>query len=290
MTAKRKLAPKTNSRAKSGSKKFRAVSRIAPRVAVAKKAAQPAPRKKRFSKEELILEHRASARKISRSIMRRWRARLELEELDSLVDLALCEAAEKYDPRKGASFMTFMFYHLRGCLVRAVDTAANANMISAADYEIEGLVASLVGPNDTQETSLVAGADTLHELTNEEYRTPEESFYKNEVVRISNEACARLDDLAREVIFRLYVEEQQLVDVAKELGYSRCHISRVKRQALDVLHGFLSPRLEKSGKPLSEADEERILANACKEFSRRKFEAHDSALDLGFQAEGLQAH
>jgi RNA polymerase sigma factor for flagellar operon FliA len=294
MTAKRKLAPKlapkSATRKAKSSKKFRAVSRVAPRAAIAAKPAQPAQRKKRFTKEELILEHRGNARKISRSIMRRWRARLELEELDSLVDLALCEAAEKYDPKKGASFMTFMFYHLRGCLVRAVDTAANANMISAADYEIEGLVASLVGPNDTQETSLVAGADTLHELTNEEYRTPEESFYRDEIIRISNEACARLDDLAREVIFRLYVEEQHLVDVAKELGYSRCHISRVKRQALDVLHGFLSPRLEKTGKPLSEADEERIMANACKEFNRRKFEVAGAASEHGFQAEVLEAH
>jgi len=289
MSAKRKLAQKITARSKRHTKKIRAVSRIAPRAAIAKKSvAELAPKRKKFSKEELILEHRANARKLSRSIMRKWRARIELEELDSLVDLALCEAAERYNPNKGASFMTFMFYHLRGCLVRAVDTAANANTISAADYEIEGLVASLVGPNDTKETSLVAGADVLHELSNEEYMTPEEFHYRNQIIEISNEACTQLDDLAREVIYRLYVEEQQLVDVAKELGYSRCHISRVKRQALNILHGFLGPRLEKRGRPVEE-DGEELLATLGKEISRRKFQASEQSIRHGFQAEVLAA-
>ncbi len=290
MTTKTKLASKLSTRKAKSSKKFRAVSRVAPRAAIAAKSAQPVQKKKRFTKEELILEHRASARKISRSIMRKWRARIELEELDSLVDLALCEAAQKYDPRKGASFMTFMFYHLRGCLVRAVDIAANLNTVSAADYEIEGLVASLVGPNDTKETALVHGADILHEPTNEEYRTPEESFYREEITKISNEACARLDELAREVIFRLYVEDQNLVDVAKELGYSRCHISRVKKQALEALHGYMGPRLEKRGAPVSEADEKSFLARVTREISRRKFNSDDSNLEHGYQAEVLEAH
>src|SRR3990167_8004194 len=91
------------------------------------------------AKEKLILEYRANARKLSRSMLRRWHARLDLEEVDSLVVLSLCEAAARYGPNKGASFMTFLYYHLRGCLVRAVDAAANANVVPAADYEIDEL-------------------------------------------------------------------------------------------------------------------------------------------------------
>jgi RNA polymerase sigma factor (sigma-70 family) len=264
MSAKRKLAQKITARAKVNSKKIRAVSRIAPRAKLAKKAATT-PRKKRFSKEELVLEHRALARKISRSIMRKWHARIELQELDSLVDLALCEAAQRYNPNKGASFTTFMFFHLRGALVRAVDTAANANMISAADYEIEGLVASLVGPNESKETSLVAGADILHELDNEEYQTPEELHYRKEIVRLSNEACDQLDELSKAVIHRLFVEEEQLVDIAKDLGYSRCHISRVKRRALEALHDFMGPRLEKKARVVHDGFEAKVLENLSSE-------------------------
>lgn len=270
MSVKRKLAQKISARAKVSSKKIRAVSRVAPRAKLAKKAAAT-PRKKRFSKEELILEHRALARKISRSIMRKWHARIELQELDSLVDLALCEAAQRYNPNKGASFTTFMFFHLRGALVRAVDTAANANMISAADYEIEGLVASLVGPNESKETSLVAGADVLHELDNEEYQTPEELHYRNEIIRLSNEACDHLDELSKAVIHRLFVEEEQLVDIAKDLGYSRCHISRVKRRALEALHDFMGPRLEKKGRIAHDGFEAEVLEQLSSD--ENKFEA-----------------
>lgn len=77
--------------------------------------------------EKLILDHRENGRKLARSVLRKWRARLSLEEVDSIVDLTLCEAAKRYRPDKGACFMTFLFYHLRGYLVRAVASAANAN-------------------------------------------------------------------------------------------------------------------------------------------------------------------
>ncbi len=272
MSAKRKLLQKVTRGTKAGSRKVRAVSRIAPKVKLRTAAAKPAPRPKKFSKEEMILEYRANARKLSRSILRRWRSRIDLEELDSLVDLALCEAAERYDASKGASFMTFLFYHLRGCLVRAVDTAANANTISAADYEIEGLMSGMIAPVDSQESGLVAGADMFHELTNEEYLSPDELLYKREVAEISNQACAKLDELEQEVIYRLFVQEEQLVDIARSLGYSRCHISRVKKRALDVLHAQLGPQLEKKGRPLDDDEDEISLKRSLRKvISRRKF-------------------
>src|SRR5690348_15064745 len=72
------------------------------------------------SKEELVLRYRMKARKLARSILRKWHSRLDLQEVDSIVDLSLCEAVARYNPAKGASFMTFLFYHLRGNLIRAV--------------------------------------------------------------------------------------------------------------------------------------------------------------------------
>jgi len=82
-----------------------------------------------LQQEALIIKYRLKARKIGRSILRRWHARMDLDEVDSLVDLSLCEAVKRFNPNKGASFMTFLFYHLKGNLVRSVATAAQASAL-----------------------------------------------------------------------------------------------------------------------------------------------------------------
>ena len=56
----------------------------------------------------------------------------------------------------------------------------------------------------------------------------------------STKACDKLDSLEKEVINRVYLEEQQLMDIAHTLGYSRCHISRVKKKALETLFSELT--------------------------------------------------
>lgn len=217
--------------------------------------------------ESLILDYRANARKLSRSILRRWHARLDLEELDSLVDLALCEAARRYNPKKGASFMTFLFYHLRGCLVRAVDAAANTNTVPAASFEINELSSDYNG--DGSAVNGNTASDIAEALCNQEYLLPDELLYKKEVSDLSNTACANLDSLEQEVIHRIYAEEQPLVDIARALGYSRCHISRVKKRALELLHANLSQVIEekRGSKPNFEDDEDTV---ARRPVTRRK--------------------
>lgn len=225
--------------------------------------------------ESLILQYRANARKLSRSILRRWRSRLELEELDSLVDLALCEAARRYNPAKGASFMTFLFYHLRGCLVRAVDTAANLNTIPAASFEINELSA------DQDGDGFISGSasDIAQALCNHEHVLPDEILYKREVAGLSNSACERLDALEQEVVYRIYALEQPLVDIARTLGYSRCHISRVKKKALEVLFDHLAPSLGMEGKPrpsFEDEEDDRISSGSSRRpIVRRKLNGKD---------------
>ena len=59
--------------------------------------------------------------------------------------------------------------------------------------------------------------------------------FKKELIELSKEACKKLDSLERQVIERLFLGEEQLMDIAHSLGYSRCHISRVKKKALEAL-------------------------------------------------------
>lgn len=183
--------------------------------------------------EALILEHRENGRKLSRSILRRWRVRMPAEEIDSIVDLALCEAARRYSPDKGAAFMTFLFYHLRGHLVRSVARAAQATNVFLA-YGQQGEVESTEWQHVSSEPLWSFAPDHLL-FGQRDAETPENVVLRQEKIDQCRDAVARLDELEKEVITRSYASEQPLVDIARSLGYSRCHISRVKKSALDRL-------------------------------------------------------
>ncbi|MBN8548280.1 MAG: sigma-70 family RNA polymerase sigma factor [Deltaproteobacteria bacterium] len=203
----------------------------------AAKAKTLSPRKQ----EELVLTYRMKARKLARSILRKWHARLDLQEVDSVVDLSLCEAVRRYNPNKGASFMTFLFYHMRGNLIRAVASAATANAVPLPQVED----ASAGAKSEQASYRGVNAIEIAEALCSHDYVMPDEMLLKKEMVSMSHGACEKLDSLEKEVIYRIYIQEQQLMDIASSLGYSRCHISRVKKKALETLYGDMSSAIHK---------------------------------------------
>lgn len=192
--------------------------------------------------EALILDHRENGRKLARSILRRWRVRMPADEIDSVVDLALCEAARRFSEKHGASFMTFFFYHLRGHLVRAVARAANSNNIFMAFAQNMGMEA-----DDWHHVSnevIWAYAPDTRVFGQQDVETPENSVLRDEREQECRDAVEKLDSLEQEVITRSFKGEQPLVTIAKNLGYSRCHVSRVKKAALERLRCILEENSE----------------------------------------------
>ncbi|MCB0333255.1 MAG: sigma-70 family RNA polymerase sigma factor [Bdellovibrionales bacterium] len=221
-------------------------------------------------RQELVLEFRIKARKLGRSILRKWHARLDLEEVDSVVDLSLCEAVKRFDPSKGASFMTFLYYHLKGNLIRTVSSAANANVLPGSDPE-----------SDYQSGENVVNAqDVVEALSGTDASLPDETLLKKELVALSEEACSRLDPLEQEVIERIYHGGQQLMDIANSLGYSRCHISRVKKKALESLQQDINHSLdlqaEKRGDDVRDQMYERQLVHRRRPRSKKAQEAQEA--------------
>ncbi len=221
-------------------------------------------------RQELVLEFRIKARKLGRSILRKWHARLDLEEVDSVVDLSLCEAVKRFDPTKGASFMTFLYYHLKGNLIRAVSSAANANVLPGSDPDSEY--------NDSDK--VVNAQDVVEALSGTDATLPDETLLKKELIHLSQDACSRLDPLEQEVIERIYHGGQQLMDIANTLGYSRCHISRVKKKALESLQQDINHSLdlqaEKKGEDVRDQSYERKLIHRRRPRSKKALEAQEA--------------
>jgi len=182
----------------------------------------------------LVTEHRENGRKLARSFLRRWRVRMDLEEVDSAVDLALCEAASRYDEKKGAAFMTFFYYHLRGHMVRAVERAAN-NSAMMVNFSHSTEV-------DIADWAQKEAHNFAHHASSssEENPNPEAIALRRERIKHTRSVCHELDSLEQEVLSRAFEKEEALVDIAESLGYSRCHISRVKKRALGHLKHLIT--------------------------------------------------
>lgn len=201
-------------------------------------------------KEEHILRFRGKARKLARSILRKWRARLDLTEVDSIVDLSLCEAADRFNPERGASFMTFLFYHLRGNLIRAISSAVSSTAIPF--LEVDSLLAFDEGIDGSR--AGVNAIEIAQALTSQESLSPEEIMFRKEMSTLSHQSFQRLDTLEKDILTRLFGTEQQMIDIAHDLGYSRCHISRVKRKALESLFTEMSSLMKKDDIKLTRPD------------------------------------
>jgi len=236
------------------SSKLSAVKKEDAKKEEAKKITLSSKEKQKIKYEALIIDHRENGRKLARSILRRWRVHMPIEEVDSIVDLGLCEAAQRFSPKKGASFMTFYFYHLRGHLVRAVARAA----------QFTNFQATVEGTQTEEEHNPEQFAYIMNQIDGEfnsskDQETPEEIIMRREEIVACRTALDDLDSLEKTVLERSYASDEALVDIAKSLGYSRCHISRVKKAAMIKLKSSLKKSVHFSDKTITaEVYEEKI--------------------------------
>lgn len=182
--------------------------------------------------QELAVQFRVDAKRIARSLIRKWRCRIEVEELDSVVDLALCEAASSFDPSRGTRFITLLYYHLKGRLIQTISARAHA-----AAHLTRNTLSISTSEASSQPDTASAILEQKTFVCNRPL--PDEQILRRDIVARCLEACDRLRGLEREVIMRIYFQNQDMSEVTEALGYSRSHLSRIRIRALKKLQGAL---------------------------------------------------
>lgn len=215
-------------------------------------------------RNHIALEYRSHARKMAHGILAKWHARLNTEDLYSIVDHSLCEATSRFDPQRGVSFVTFLFYHLKGNLVKAIKYQTKESVVSLMNDELE------VGENlcFKRDNSVLNENDRIDEisfLNGKTIQSPEESLLSKEGIEVVAQACEKLDKIEKEIIYRLFMKEEHVFDVAAEFGYSRCHVSRIKKSALMNLRKEIARIFEER----CEVDE-RFTNRSPRQISRRQ--------------------
>lgn len=190
------------------------------------------------SDHELIIAHREVAQRIVRSLMRRWNVRLEQDDVHSIADIALCEAAVRFDPEKNVKFITYLFHFLRGTLIQEIRTRKRqSNVILESTIESRRF--------DGEDGGARAGGETLSALATEQGMTgdecPERNTYLKELQFYCELAMQSLSPLEREVVTGIHFHEKKVARYAREIGYSRGHLSAVRKQAFTKLRPQLEP-------------------------------------------------
>jgi len=160
--------------------------------------------------------------KLAWKLLGSWNARLPEDEVKSLVGIAICEARKNYKPHLGTQFHTFLFYHLRGRLLREI-----SSLVKYRRYQFN------LTEDMAQDMADDEGSSYFSPVSEE--KNPEEILLEQEANSYFSEAIESLDWLEEEVVQRHCISGESLLDLAKELNYCRCHLSRVKTKAMRKL-------------------------------------------------------
>lgn len=160
--------------------------------------------------------------KLAWKLLGSWNARLPEDEVRSLVGISICEARKNYKPNMGTQFQTFLFYHLRGRLLREI-----SSLVKYRRYQFN------LTEEMAQDKAEDDGASYFNPISEE--KNPEELLLEQEASTFFNDAMGSLDWLEGEVVQRHCISGESLLDIASELDYCRCHLSRVKTRAMRKL-------------------------------------------------------
>lgn len=215
----------------------------------------------------LIETHTDLSRKAAAMVYPRVKQHVEFDELVSLGNAGLTEAASRYDASKGASFATFAWYRVKGSIIDGLrrNTTlpkrvwAKLVALRAASEYLENRVERDAGamarggqpPEGAEALAQIKQAmsairtmylTSLETLRDEkgfepaaETVAPGERLDTQVLSKRLREAIDKLPDKERELLTKHYWEGKNLLEAGAEMGISKSWASRLHAQAVDRL-------------------------------------------------------
>jgi RNA polymerase sigma factor for flagellar operon FliA len=214
----------------------------------------------------LVERHLDVARKAACLIHPRVKDHVELDELIALGNAGLAEAANRFDPDKGATFGTYAWYRVQGAIVDGLRKSSNlprrvwAKLVAlraASDYlehRAEREVgAAKTGAKPTEGVEALADVRnalsairTMYVTSLEGMReqgfdmrsdapSPDEQLHTGRLATRLRAALDTLPDKERALMTKHYWEGKNLLEAGAELGISKSWASRLHAQAVERL-------------------------------------------------------
>ncbi len=211
------------------------------------------------SKTRLLEKYGPYVRSLAAQIHRQFKAQFEMDELVAWGQIGLLEAADRFDIRVGANFITFAHYRIKGAIYdglrkmgvlkggAAAASRANSYLTNVADRSGSGKAGSI--DDDVREISSAVSnlaivfatnleADETLQLSDEQLPADE----KIEIEQLRGRVRAALDKLPekeRKLLQGYYFQSKTLEEAGAEIGQSKSWASRLHARAVESLKQLL---------------------------------------------------
>ncbi|MGA8211069.1 MAG: sigma-70 family RNA polymerase sigma factor [Nocardioidaceae bacterium] len=224
--------------------------------------------------EELVRQHLPLVGHVVRETLSRVPGHVSHDDLTSAGMLALVQAAEAFDPSRGAGFATYASTRIRGALVdelRGLDWASRSVRRRARQVEdARGRISAALGRSaEDREVAAALGigvrelaaheddlaratvlslqgltARAVEETLPAKSPTPADVIEQRERVAYLHDAVAQLPERLRAVVEGYFFAGRPMVEIAAELGVSESRVSQLRAEAVVLLRGALDFALE----------------------------------------------
>lgn len=216
----------------------------------------------KVDKAALIEQYRPFVRSIAGKIKKTLSKEIEFDDLMEFGVIGLLEAADRFDPKFGANFMTFSYYRVRGAIYDGLrqmgwvsrneyaklrfEERANQYLANVADRQ-----SGATGDNKTSEDEINELAEQVQNLVTI-YVTSLEGMEGLQVedkeaipidVRLGDmemkkhvrAALSQMDEQEQKLLTMYYFKEMSLQEVGDQLNLSKSWTSRLHAKAIEKL-------------------------------------------------------
>lgn len=207
------------------------------------------------------------AKKAAAMIFPRVREYVEFDELVALGNAGLTEAAQRFDPDRGATFATFAWYRVQGSIIDGLRRATNlprrtwAKLLAlraASEYlenrnerdagaaergtaapqgadALAAMKAAMAAIRTMYVTSLEAIRAQGFDTPDPSAAMPDDQLHTGRMSQRLRKAMESLPEKERAIVTKHYWEGKNLFEAGEELGISKSWASRLHAQAVEKL-------------------------------------------------------
>jgi len=223
-------------------------------------------------KSTLFEKYGPYVRSLAAQVRKQFTAQLEMEELVSYGQVGLLEAAERFDPKVGANFLTFAHYRIKGAIydglhkmgmLRGADARvgrlserASAHLGNLSDREQGGgsrggsfdddvmdISSAVTGLAMVFATSLEGGGDGGF---SDDSLPADQRLELEQLKSRVRRAIELLPEKERRLLQGYYFQNKTLEEAGAEIGQSKSWASRLHARAIERLKELLSEEAQAS--------------------------------------------
>ncbi|HLM03249.1 MAG TPA: sigma-70 family RNA polymerase sigma factor [Pyrinomonadaceae bacterium] len=212
-------------------------------------------------RDALVERYRPFVFSVVKQVLNTLPARVDFEELVSYGMVGLLEAADRYDPRRKASFITFSHYRIKGAIFDGLrqmgiltrtpndawvrrESVVNDLLQTASDDESENPATGTVD-DEIQGVSrwidslipayLLSLSDENAPDVADSRELPDKAVEFQNTIAVLRNAVGELPPKEKNLIEALYFKQITTTELAKQMGVNKSWVSRLHAKAVERL-------------------------------------------------------